>query len=105
MIRRPPCSTRTVTLFPHTTLFRSPVPSGPVHRSPSFGGEMPKTSLFDERGYRSVAHLLDVLRDRVLLCDGGMGSRVQALDLDIDLDYRGKENCTDRKSTRLNSSH
>jgi 5-methyltetrahydrofolate--homocysteine methyltransferase len=40
-------------------------------------------------------HLLDVLRDRVLLCDGGMGSRVQALTLDIERDYWGRENCTD----------
>jgi 5-methyltetrahydrofolate--homocysteine methyltransferase len=39
--------------------------------------------------------LLDVLRDRVLLCDGGMGSRVQALTLDIERDYWGRENCTD----------
>ncbi|WP_149538001.1 methionine synthase [Siccirubricoccus phaeus] len=39
--------------------------------------------------------LLDALRDRVLLCDGGMGSRVQALTLDIDKDYWGKENCTE----------
>ena len=40
-------------------------------------------------------HLLDALRDRVLLCDGGMGSRVQALTLDIEHDYWGRENCTD----------
>jgi len=40
-------------------------------------------------------HLLDALRDRVLLCDGGMGSRVQALTLDTDKDYWGRENCTD----------
>ena len=40
-------------------------------------------------------HLLDVLCDRVLLCDGGMGSRVQALTLDIERDYWGRENCTD----------
>jgi 5-methyltetrahydrofolate--homocysteine methyltransferase len=40
-------------------------------------------------------HLLDVLRNRVLLCDGGMGSRVQALTLDIERDYWGRENCTD----------
>jgi len=40
-------------------------------------------------------HLLDVLRDRVLLCDGGMGSRVQALTLDVEKDYWGRENCTD----------
>jgi 5-methyltetrahydrofolate--homocysteine methyltransferase len=39
--------------------------------------------------------LLDVLRDRVLLCDGGMGSRVQALTLDVERDYWGRENCTD----------
>ena len=40
-------------------------------------------------------HLLDALRDRVLLCDGGMGSRVQALTLDVETDYWGNENCTD----------
>src|ERR1700761_5090284 len=40
-------------------------------------------------------HLLDVLRATVLLCDGGMGSRVQALPLDVERDFHGKENCTD----------
>ena len=40
-------------------------------------------------------HLLDALRDRVLLCDGAMGSRVQALSLDVDRDFLGKENCTE----------
>src|SRR3546814_12447745 len=30
MIRRPPRSTRTDTRFPYTTLFRSPLPSGPI---------------------------------------------------------------------------
>ena len=40
-------------------------------------------------------HLLQALRDRVLLCDGGMGSRVQALTLDIEADYWGRENCTE----------
>jgi 5-methyltetrahydrofolate--homocysteine methyltransferase len=43
----------------------------------------------------SRPHLLDALRDQVLLCDGGMGSRVQALTLDVDRDYWGKENCTE----------
>ena len=42
-----------------------------------------------------MAHFLDVLSDRVLLCDGGMGSRVQATELDVDRDYLGHENCTD----------
>ena len=43
----------------------------------------------------SRPHLLDALRDRVLLCDGGMGSRVQVMDLDVQRDFWGKENCTD----------
>lgn len=43
----------------------------------------------------SRPHLLEALNDRVLLCDGGMGSRVQALTLDIEKDYWGRENCTD----------
>ena len=40
-------------------------------------------------------HLLDALRDQVLLCDGGMGSRVQALTLDVEKDYWNQENCTE----------
>ena len=40
-------------------------------------------------------HLLDALRDQVLLCDGAMGSRVQALDLEVERDYWGQENCTE----------
>jgi 5-methyltetrahydrofolate--homocysteine methyltransferase len=40
-------------------------------------------------------HLLDALAERVLLADGGMGSRVQALTLDVEADYWGRENCTE----------
>jgi len=43
----------------------------------------------------SRPHLLDALRDQVLLCDGGMGSRVQALTLDIERDFWNRENCTE----------
>ncbi|MBI1206796.1 MAG: methionine synthase [Azospirillum sp.] len=42
-----------------------------------------------------MAHILDALNDRVLLCDGGFGSRIQALDLEVERDYWGNENCTD----------
>ncbi len=42
-----------------------------------------------------MSRLLDSLRERVLLCDGGMGSRVQAMDLDVARDYAGQENCTE----------
>jgi len=40
-------------------------------------------------------HLLDALSNNVLLCDGGMGSRVQALILDTEKDFWDKENCTE----------
>ncbi|MEI6558909.1 MAG: homocysteine S-methyltransferase family protein, partial [Rhodospirillaceae bacterium] len=43
----------------------------------------------------AVPHLLDLLSTRVLLADGGFGSRVQSLDLDTERDYWGHENCTD----------
>ncbi|MDW8399191.1 MAG: methionine synthase [Acetobacteraceae bacterium] len=39
--------------------------------------------------------LRDALRDMVLLCDGGMGSRVQAMDLSVERDFGGQENCTE----------
>src|SRR3546814_8204360 len=46
MIRRPPRSTRTDTLFPYTTLFRSPDPPPPCRprlRVPHFPGPRPRT--------------------------------------------------------------
>lgn len=39
--------------------------------------------------------LLEKLQQQILLCDGGMGSIVQMLDLDIQKDFWGKENCTE----------
>ena len=42
-----------------------------------------------------MAHLLDFIADRVLLLDAAMGSHVQALDLDIESDFAGQENCTE----------
>jgi 5-methyltetrahydrofolate--homocysteine methyltransferase len=43
----------------------------------------------------SRPHLLEALRDRVLLCDGGFGARIQGMTLDIERDFWGKENCTE----------
>ncbi len=43
----------------------------------------------------SRPHLLEALRDRVLLCDGAIGSRVQAMTLDVGADFWGRENCTE----------
>ncbi len=42
-----------------------------------------------------MTDILDHLSGRVLLCDGGTGSRVQAMSLDVERDYWGQENCTE----------
>lgn len=42
-----------------------------------------------------MSDFLTHLKDRVLLCDGGMGSLVQAMNLSVDGDFDGKENCTE----------
>src|SRR3546814_6965723 len=56
MIRRPPRSTRTDTLFPYTTLFRShrrPRPRHPRSGSPSFPGAPSETSCRSESRARA----------------------------------------------------
>jgi len=42
-----------------------------------------------------MTHILDYLADRVLLCDGAMGTQMQARALDVERDYLGHENCTE----------
>ena len=42
-----------------------------------------------------MTHLLDYLADRVVLCDGAIGTRVQASNLDVERDFLGLENCTE----------
>src|SRR3546814_21198290 len=86
MIRRPPRSTRTDTLFPYTTLFRSKalaVAEAPV------GGEVHQT-LDVHRGLTAQVALDDVVLDDHLA--------------DMD-DLLVGQVLEDRKSTRLNSSH
>jgi 5-methyltetrahydrofolate--homocysteine methyltransferase len=42
-----------------------------------------------------MTHLLDYLADRVVLCDGAMGTQAQARNFRIVEDFRGHENCTE----------
>jgi 5-methyltetrahydrofolate--homocysteine methyltransferase len=42
-----------------------------------------------------MSRFLQALDDRVLLCDGGLGSHLQALDLDVERDFLGAENCSE----------
>src|SRR5262249_53517395 len=42
-----------------------------------------------------MTHFLDYLADRVVLCDGAIGTQVQARNLDSERDFLGNENCTE----------
>src|SRR3546814_19669090 len=83
MIRRPPRSTRTDTLFPYTTLFRSTFSR---RREMGWGGE---------RGKRMGVHAVSPLRN-IQLNPVALPLRHAITDATA---------MKDRKSTRLNSSH
>src|SRR3546814_4504584 len=114
MIRRPPRSTRTDTLFPYTTLFRSELLSDLVV---VFGGDLDP---FDR--WHVLAHRFRDSDDRLvdgLRIEDEVGDRAHvddAVDLAFNLANGGAEvahdlaparglEVVDRKSTRLNSSH
>src|SRR6056297_4182888 len=59
MIRRPPRSTRTDTLFPYTTLFRSPGPARPTGTSTRCW-RVPATTTGGSRSGRSEEHTSDL---------------------------------------------
>ncbi len=42
-----------------------------------------------------MSRILDALKEKVLLCDGGFGALVQGMNLDTARDFEGLENCTD----------
>src|SRR3546814_16881072 len=103
MIRRPPNSTRTETLFPYTTLFRS-IPVDDVRRLWSFarmtagegGWRVAIVDSADDLNRNSANALLKILEEPppqcvLLLVSHAPGSLLPTI--------------RDRKSTRLNSSH
>src|SRR3546814_10868070 len=105
MIRRPPRSTRTDTLFPYTTLFRSPFAPVNValegnveavaHPAVHAVGAVDEIILGLLSAARPLQHDLDALAHRFQVSERGAA-----------LDGRTEpgENL-DRKSTRMNSSH
>src|SRR3546814_15280746 len=97
MIRRPPRSTRTDTLFPYTTLFRSPV------NIQSNGGLATGV-----RSGNSSGNVQIVSRDTLsgTNSDGGAVAVSVAGDAGGAVELAGAVTVAgDRKSTRLNSSH
>src|SRR3546814_15641483 len=99
MIRRPPISTRTDTLFPYTTLFRS---------LRAFLGSGKRCSMprSPDGSYSLPAGTLVSSGDTILVSqhNPAMQDIASALGKSLDRDGTGGMR-SDRKSTRLNSSH
>src|SRR3546814_11530320 len=97
MIRRPPRTTRTDTLFPYTTLFRSKKSSRlkplPQERGAG-GGRAPSSSIATDP-------------QKTSRCRESPWERLQPRSFDCPRDEEelAAEAAPDRKSTRLNSSH
>src|SRR3546814_5941926 len=109
MIRRPPRSTRTDTLFPYTTLFRSPelleiyglTPHAPITEDqlaqlihPEDLSRVRATTQFARNPEGAGRNALDY---RIVRPDG----EIRWVQLRSHIFFAGE----DRKSTRLNSSH
>src|SRR3546814_13726660 len=97
MIRRPRRSTRTDTLFPYTTLFRSaraaqPPPRPDLHLVPDPGADR-----------KAVAAAEKVLAEAQAGLDEALEAHDEATAAYDELAARSLQ--IDRKSTRLNSSH
>src|SRR3546814_8900769 len=106
MIRRPPRSTRTDTLFPYTTLFRSALARGGKMGDADGNGVLTRAE--------AQAHA-DAMFARI---DANKDGKVDAADREaaraamqakrfasFDANSDGSISKTDRKRTRLNSSH
>src|SRR3546814_13165667 len=98
MIRRPPRSTRTDTLFPYTTLFRS-----------GFAISMP--TLFEKSGAEGAYRRFKFEIARIAERDPLPGYTVELeqpegkREPSLRMRRRPQSDPLDRKSTRLNSSH
>src|SRR3546814_1539635 len=107
MIRLPPRSTRTDTLVPYTTLFRSHVDALEVFAQPALllgallVGELARIAALargaDAKVEELAAQRLDLLPR--------LRAHVEAFDLRAQAPGRRHRLQADRKSTRLNSSH
>src|SRR3546814_3115754 len=100
MIRRPPRSTRTDTLFPYTTLFRSQEGTERRPQRAAAGREIWGSGGYDPVGHHHVARDAE---DQSAVHDEASSGQYDALSRRHDAQARLSE--ADRKSTRLNSSH
>src|SRR3546814_15238006 len=115
MIRRPPRSTRTDTLFPYTTLFRSNMHMAQgittdraIGVMSSFERFLSNQRLFNVLVTRVRDGLTMIVDDKEKLArqlDMNPGNKTSSLETVGRLDIDGNMAQGDRKSTRLNSSH
>src|SRR3546814_6353890 len=111
MVLRPPRSTRTDTLFPYTTLFRSLADLEALRRE--LGGSGPALVAVqyvnNETGVvQDIPAIADAVREAggVLLADAAQSAgKLPLPDADMVAVSAHKLGGPDRKSTRLNSSH
>src|SRR3546814_11786317 len=99
MIRRPPRSTRTDTLFPYTTLFRSRI-SVPVWPD-TLSGRLPVVALVGHHPTNKLIGRGPIPHRKSFPPPGHATSRVYSVLDPVSQAYPK----VDRKSTRLNSSH
>src|SRR3546814_9781029 len=105
MIRRPPRSTRTDTLFPYTTLFRSDLRLAILEAKRAIAGDPPVPDAvvdFLARSIRSNVRELEGAFNK-LIAYGQLTGR--SIDLEFAQAMLADAVRADRKSTRLNSSH
>src|SRR3546814_15021411 len=101
MIRRPPRSTRTDTLFPYTTLFRSHVETHVAEgRGDDVGAAV--VPVLPHLGDQQLGRAAQPALDRLHPVDDLRPAAVVLIGRGIDTLHRRWQ---DRKSTRLNSSH
>src|SRR3546814_11883118 len=104
MIRRTPRSTRTDTLFPYTTLFRSEFQELMLNIiSIHVASEMYGADCFEPSILKAPTAEFKMRMAKTVMEEYGHHLRFRQLMEELDLDW--EEYARDRKSTRLNSSH
>src|SRR3546814_2793078 len=96
MLRRPPRSTRTDTLFPYTTLFRSPRTG-----AQAFDTGIKRPGQFRQVGNAPFELLVSVSRHGLALCrktDASADVRLSRLFLQLAVPYRSEEHTSELQS-------
>src|SRR3546814_20988764 len=97
MLRRPPRSTRTDTLLPYTTLFRSEAVTLTLNWTPT--ADHSPYYFAEAQGWYDQAGI-----DLTIETGKGSGTTAQRVGVG-NVEFGVADMATDRKSTRLNSSH